>query len=68
MITSIFSIVASIAGMLAAWFVGKKVTAWIQAYRDARQKVEEEQTKKDSEALAKKAQEDSDQLKNIEGR
>lgn len=68
MITSIFSIVASIAGIFATYWIGKKITIWLQAYRDMRQAAEELRVKQESEIMARKAQSDSDELKDIERR
>lgn len=64
----ILQIVASLGGILASWFVGKEIVKWLQAYRTSRQKVESTAAKKESEELNRKANADSDKLKDIEGR
>lgn len=68
MTASILSILASIAGLVSAYFLQKIIVKWLQAYRSQRQKSEQDQLKKQSEELARKSQEESDKLKEIEGR
>lgn len=64
----ILQILAAGAGMLAAWFVGKEVVKWLQAYRNSRQTADTEAIKKETEELTRKANAESDKLKAIEGR
>ncbi len=64
----ILQILAAGGGMIAAWYLGTQAVRWLQAYRTSRQAVETEAIKKESEELNRKANADSDKLKNIEGR
>lgn len=54
--------------MLAAWYLGKQIVRWLQAYRNSRQTADTEAIKKESEELNRKANAESDKLKDIEGR
>lgn len=65
---AILQIVASVFGVLATWFVGKEAVKWLQAYRTSREKVEQDEIKRESEKLDQKANDESDRLKKIEGR
>lgn len=67
-VATVLQIVGSIVGVVAAWILGKMAVKWLQAYRTSRQVVEIEAIKKESEELNRKANADSDKLKNIEGR
>lgn len=68
MTSTILQIVAAILGVFATWWIGKQVTKWLQAYRTSRQKSEAEQARKDAQATNQKANQESDRLKEIDGR
>jgi Na+(H+)/acetate symporter ActP len=42
MLASILSIIASILGLVATWFVSKKAVMWLQWYRTKKQQAEVE--------------------------
>lgn len=65
---AIANVIAYTAAAFASWYVGKNLVKWIQAYRSRQQQHETERLKKESESLAKKAQSESDKLKELEGR
>lgn len=52
----------------ASWYVGKNLVKWIQAYRSKQQVAENARLKELSEGIARKAQDESDKLKELEGR
>jgi hypothetical protein len=54
--------------VFASWYGGKVLVKWVQAYRTQRTKEESERIKRESEELNKKANSESDRLKEIEGR
>lgn len=68
MTTAILSVVASIGAVISAYFIQRWAVRWLQAYYSHKEKEKSEQVKKDSEDLSKKSQEESDKLKDIEGR
>lgn len=65
---SILAILASLLGVVASWYVGKKLVLWIQAYRTQRQKSEVEEARKAAQKANQKANEESDKLRETDGR
>lgn len=51
---TVLSIISSLLGIFAAWYIAKKALPWVQAYRNSQQE-------KDLEAARKKAQEENQQ-------
>lgn len=67
-IQAVLNLTAYGLAAFASWYVGKNLLKWIQAYRSRQQTAETARLKELSEALARKAQAESDKLKEIEGR
>jgi hypothetical protein len=67
-IQAVLNVAAYGLAAFASWYVGKNLVKWIQAYRSKQQAAETARLKDLSEAMVRRAQEESDKLKDIEGR
>lgn len=66
MTIAILQIAASILGLIATWYVGKKALQWLQRYYDQQNAKNVNETKLESEKLAAKLQKESDDLRKKE--
>lgn len=60
--------IGSIVACFAAWFLGKQIVKWIQAYRNRRQSSEVEEARRKAQSANQRANEESDRLREIDGR
>lgn len=68
MIDSILKIVASGIGMVAAYYLSKKLARWFQVYLNSRQKKEATDARTKAQADNQQANEEGDVLRDIDGR
>ncbi len=60
--------IAVILTAFAAWFLGKQLVKWIQAYKNRRQSSEVEEARREARDQNQRANEESDRLREIDGR
>jgi hypothetical protein len=68
MITVILQIVAAVAGIAATWYFKDTIRKYLQLAYDYMNRIAEERLRRESEDEVKRRQEESDRLKDIEGR
>lgn len=59
---------AALIGCFAAWYLGKKLVKWLQAYRNRQLSSDLEDARKQAQEDNRKANSESDTLKQIDGR
>lgn len=64
----ILGIVGSILGLVTTWYVGKRLTQLVQAYRTGQQKDQAEEDRKNAQAQNQKDNKESSDLDKIAGR
>lgn len=68
MMTLILKIVASAAGVFATYYIGKKAVAWINEWNHSHQTADDTDARTQASADDQKDNQDSDVLKDIDGR
>lgn len=68
MTSTILTILGSILGILATWYVGKNLTKWLQAWRTKQQQGEVEDARNQAKQDNQQANSESDALRKIDGR
>lgn len=60
--------VGGVAAILATWYVGKVLVKWLQSYQDGKNKTQTTDEREQAQEDDRKANSESDALKQIDGR
>lgn len=66
MMESIVALISSILGVFATWYILKKVTPWVQAYRNKKLESDQEAARRQAQKENQQANSDSDALERRE--